>query len=189
MTLPLETCDERLIARYPRHVSTRDGARLTVTPMVPSDWQCLERFVEAAPESERQFFRRDLPDGERVERWCAELDYRHVLPLLAWDGDRIAADITLLLDPDLWTGHVGKLRLSVHPDYRARGLALAMLREMCDVAREMGLHKLVHECGSPQMELIDFLRRQGFEEVVRLTGFVRDRDGELHDMVMLVCDV
>jgi len=189
MSLPLDTCDERLMGRYPRYLTISEGAKLTVTPMVPSDWECLERFVHATPESERQFFRRDLPDSERVERWCAELDYRHVLPLLAWDGDRIVSDATLLLDPDLWTGHVGKLRLTVHPEYRGRGLARAMLREVGEVAHDVGLHKLVHECGSPQEGLIDFLRREGFEEVVRLTGFVRDRDGTLHDMVMLVRDV
>ena len=189
MPLPLATCDERVIRRYPRPIATHDGVELTITPMVPSDWHSLEQFVHAAPESERQFFRRDLPDSERVERWCAELDYRHVMPILAWDADRIVADATLLLDPDLWTGHVGKLRLSVHPDFRGRGVASAMLNEVIALARDLGLHKLVHECGSPQADLIEFLRRAGFEEVVRLTGFVRNRDGEMHDMVMLVCDV
>ena len=96
--------------------------RLTLTPMVPSDWQFLETFPPAVPESEQRFFRQDTTIAERVERWCSELDYRHVLPLLAWNGDRIVGDATLEQEPGLWTAHVAKIRLLVHPDFRRRGV-------------------------------------------------------------------
>lgn len=186
MSLTIETFDERLTDRYPKRIECSDGETHVVTPMVPSDWQSVERFLASIPDCERRFFRYDMSDSQRVEQWCAMLNYREVLPLLAWDGERIAADIALQLDPGQWTSHIGKLRLLVHPDYRSRGVGRALLREMVDVARCIGLHKLIHECAAPQMELITLLQETGFSEAARVPGFIRDHDGGIHDLVVML---
>lgn len=186
MPLAIESFDERLAGRYPRAIGVSDGQTLTLAPLVPSDWECLTRFLADIPAHERRFFRHDLSDAVQVEQWCAQLDYRTALPLLAWDGDRIAADAVLLLDPGMWTGHLGKLRLLVHPWYRSRGVGSALVAEMVEIAKLIGLHKLVHECAAPQVDLIDLLKQSDFVEVARLPEFVRDRDGRVHDLVVLV---
>jgi GNAT superfamily N-acetyltransferase len=103
----------------------------------------LEEFLKGIPDDDRLFFRHDLSDPERVRRWCAELDYQHMLPLLAWHGSHIAADGTLLREPGAWTAHVGKLRLLVHPDFRRQGIGIIMVQEVIEVASQLGLHKLV----------------------------------------------
>jgi len=121
-----------------------------------------------------------------VRQWCLELDYRHVLPLLAWSGDRIVGDATLEQEPGLWTAHVGKVRLLVHPDFRGRGVGGRLLAEMVELARDLGLHKLVYECAAEQSELIDHLTRAKFVATARLPDFIRDRDGKLHDLLLLV---
>lgn len=185
MATTVDWLEERLAGRYPREV-TIGGLPLVLAPMVPSDWGALQRFLEATPRSERLFFRHRLSDSERIERWCSELDYRHVFPLIAWSGDAIVADAGLMQEPDLWTSHVGRLRLLVHPDYRGRGVGTAMIRELIDVGRQLGLHKLVHECAGPQTELITLLSNSGFREAARLPEFVRAQDGGIHDLVMMV---
>jgi RimJ/RimL family protein N-acetyltransferase len=154
--------------------------------MVASDWEAVRDFLTAVPETERQFLREDISEPSIVDRWCANLDYHHILPLLAWEGARIVADASLHQDPGLWTAHVGKVRLLVHPEYRGRGLGSEMIRQLVDVAREFDLQKVAAECATEQGELIALLRRLGFREVARLPDFVCDRNNRLHEMVLLV---
>lgn len=180
---------ESIALRYPRDVHLTDGFALTLTPMVPSDCQFLQRFLEAVPQPEQRFFREDASVAERVERWCTELDYRNVIPLLAWHGDQIVGDATLEQEPGLWTAHVAKVRLMVHPDFRRRGLGRRLLDELIELGRELGLHKLVYECAAEQRELTEHLMRSKFIPAARLADFIRDRNGRLHDMVILVRDL
>jgi acetyltransferase len=177
---------ECIAARYPRDIQLPDGTTLTLTPLVPSDWEFLERFLRETPEEDRRYFRREASDPARVERWCRELDYRHNLPLLAWQGERIAADGVLQRESGLWTSHVGRVRLLVHPDFRGRGLGRRMMHELFEVARHVQLHKVVYECAAQQTGLIGFLRSLGFQEAARLKEFIRDRRGELDDMLLWV---
>ena len=157
--------------------------------MVPSDWQFLEAFLHEVPKPERLFFRQDTSIAERVKAWCSELDYRHVLPLLAWNGDQIVGDATLEQEPGLWTAHVAKIRIVVHPDFRRHGVGARLLQELVELAGKAGLHKLVCECAAEQAELIEHYSRNGFVSTARLPDFIRDRQGKLHDMVLLVRDL
>lgn len=188
MVLDYETdqLHECIAARYPRDIRLPDGTMLTVTPLVPSDWQLLERFLQDIPEEDRAYFRREASDPARVERWCRELDYRHTLPLLAWQGERIVADGVLQRESGLWTSHVGRVRLLVHPSFRGRGLGRRMMHELLEIGRHVHLHKVVYECAAQQAGLIAFLRCVGFQEAARLKEFIRDRDGQLHDMLLWV---
>jgi len=178
--------DERISARYPRRLATGDGRSITLTPLLPSDWELLQRFVHDTPEEERRYFRRDLSDPQRVQRWCSELDYHRSLPILAWENDRILADGVLLRDPGLWTAHLGTVRLLVHPDYRRLGLGSLMIGELYALAEELDLHKLVYECAEEQAGLRAFLRKVGFREAARLPDFIRDAQGEFHSMIVMV---
>lgn len=172
---------ERVAARYPR-----EEYGLTIVPMVASDWPMLEKLLADTPAEERRFFRRGQSDHSRVERWCKQLDYRHTLPLLAWKDDRIVADGVLERESGLWTSHVGKVRLLVHPSERRRGLGGMILRELIAVGAALNLHKLVYECAAEQQSLIAFLKRMRFKEAARLPEFICDFDGGLHNLVVMV---
>ena len=178
--------DELIAAGYPQETTIGEWSDITLAPMVPSDWQFLERFLRDTPHQERRFFRHEASDPALVERWCSELDYRHILPLLAWRGDRIIADGILHREPGLWTSHVGRLRLLVHPDYRRAGVGTQIIQNLIGVADGLGLHKLLYECAEGQVELISFLERVGFKQAAYLPEFIRDCDGQFHDMVLMV---
>ena len=175
-----------VVGRYPREVRLRDGAELTLAPLVASDGPMLEHLLHAIPPEEQRFFRRESSEAGRVERWCRELDYDHYFPLVAWDGGEIVADGVLEREPGLWTSHVGRFRVMVHPDYRRRGLATRIARELIDVARDLHLHKLMCETAGRQESEIALARSLGFEEAARLPEFICDRDAQLHELVLLI---
>jgi len=191
---PLNTLEERQLAecvsaRFPREIDIPDGSKLTLAQMVASDWQFLEDLLRTTPAVERQFFRHDVSDAERVQRWCSELDYRHNLPLLAWHGGRIVADATLEQEPGFWTAHVAKVRLLVRPEYRRRGVATRLMGSLIELAGDLGLHRLVYECAAEQTELMAYLMRLDFKPAATLPEFICDRDGKFHDMVFMVHNV
>lgn len=173
-------------ARYPKETTLHDGTVVTLTPMVPSDWELVGAFLAAIGDDDRLFLRHDISDPAIVERWCSELDYNLVFPLLAWVDGKVVADATLNQDPGLWTAHVGKLRVLIHPAYRRRGLGRLLTDELISVAREQGLNKAVVECVAEQGELIHLLEGTGFQQAARLGGFIKDREGCVHDMVLMV---
>jgi ribosomal protein S18 acetylase RimI-like enzyme len=173
-------------ATYPKELKLRDQTEVTLTPMVPSDWQLVGDFLSAIHPDDRLFLRHDISDPEIVERWCTELDYKHVFPLLAWVDGRVVADGTLNQDPGLWTAHLGRLRVLVHPEFRRRGLGELITDELIAVATAQGLNKAVVECASEQKDLIEFLGEKGFRQAARLEGFVKDRNGKDHAMIIMV---
>ena len=68
-----------------------------------------------------------------VERWLREGG-----AVLAWQGDALAGSIIWSRHPDeLYVQHV-----SVHPDYRRRGIASVMMRWMDEEARRQGYGRL-----------------------------------------------
>lgn len=188
---PLTISEEHQLAdvvssRYPQEVELGGGTKLTFAPMVASDWQFLEDLLRTTPDEERQFFRHDTSDAERVRLWCSQLDYRNVLPLLAWQGGRIVADATLEQETGFWTAHVAKVRLLVRPEFRRHGLGALMLKSLIEFAADLGLHRLVYECAAEQTELMSFLMRLEFKPAATLPQFIRDRNGQFHDMVFMV---
>jgi GNAT superfamily N-acetyltransferase len=178
---------ERIVAdRYPREVSVKDRTPVTLTPMVPSDWELLGKFLARVPEQERLFLRHDITSAGIVEQWCRELDYKHTLPLLAWIGGEVVADGTLHLEPGLWTSHLGRVRVLVDPTRRRLGIGALLLEELCNVGKTLGLHKIVVECAAEQADLIQMLERIGFHQAARLEGFVLDRNQQLHALIVMV---
>ena len=175
----------RIAERYPLTLRLSNGSALMVSPVGRTDLHLLDQFVQNVPFADRGFLYQDL--SVIVERWCADLDEEHCLPLLARRGERIVADASLHLEPEPWMSHIGKLRVFVHPDERGCGIGSALVGHLQSVAAELGRHKLVCECAAEQSELIALLRKLLFREEARLPEFIRDPRGRLHDMVLMAC--
>ena len=88
-----------------------------------------------------------------------------------------------------WSSHVGEVRLVVDPGSRGRGLGRALARRAVLDAMDMGLAKLVVEVIADQEALIGMFRSLGFEPEALLIDHVRDRTGELRDLMVLANSV
>lgn len=168
------------LARYPR--SLADG--LLLRPLQAPDEAPLAGFFRRIPVDERQLFKDDVTRPEVLRAWTQQLDYANTLPLLALDGARIVADATLHRDRRGWARHVGKIRVTLDPDYRRRGLASLLVQEFIELAGPLRIALLHAEVLDVQREARGLFEDLGFQQVATLPQHAIDLAGRVHDVLI-----
>ena len=162
---------------------------MTVAEIVPLDASrlaALHGFLDRLPEYDRTFIKEDVHNHAVAERWVYDPgSARH------WVAVRESAVCGLVLVVPLagWSAHVGELRLVVDPELRGRGLGTAMARHALRSAAEMGLSKLVVEVVAEQQGAVSMFDALGFRGEALLSAYIRDRTGQLRDLLVLAHDV
>jgi len=172
---------------FPRRVQLRDGSSVEFKPMVPADRARLLEFFLRVPEEDRFFLKDDVTSPKVLEGWCSHLDYDRALPLLAWDGDEVVGDAVLIRSRMGARAQVGEVRVVVHPDWRNRGLGSAMIRQLCDIAADGELEKVVMELvGDRDTDAITATERLGFLRAAVISEYFKDQRGHRHDLIVMV---
>ncbi|MDQ7028827.1 MAG: GNAT family N-acetyltransferase [Ardenticatenia bacterium] len=171
---------EALLQRYPKQVRLPDGTAVVLRPLAPADADKLVALFSDVAEEELRILRDDVTDPHVVRRWATDVNYERVLPVVAEADGRLIADATLHRRPVNPYEKVGKVRLYVHPAYRRRGLGDRLLREMLDLARGLGLERVLMEFYVDHAPLIAAFERR---------GFVREAILPTYQMVVLAYDV
>ena len=153
---------------------------MEIRPILPGDDAALAWFLQRIPEADRTFLKEDVTDPEVVVRWSRPGDARSVA---IEDGEVVGCAAVVPLHG--WSSHVGEVRIVVDPDQRGHGIGRALARRVVLDALELGLAKLVVEVIADQEALIGMFRGLGFEPEALLTDHVRDRGGELRDLMVL----
>ena len=172
-----------------RQVTLEDGATLELRPMTGADRDAVLRFARSLPEEDLQFMRVDLTDPDVVDDWVRNLASGLSTSLLAWDANGVAGYATVHRNPARWTRRVGEIRVNVSPDYRGRGLGRIMTSAVFDVARTLGLRKLMANMTVDQRGAQAAFRRLGFVVEALLADFVEDRSGASRDLIIMSYDV
>jgi ribosomal protein S18 acetylase RimI-like enzyme len=73
----------------------------------------------------------------------------------------------------------------VHPQHRGRGLASALVSEIVDIARQVGLEKVEAEFIGEQAGAIKMFALLGFSQLLRLENYVKDMQATSHDYVLM----
>jgi GNAT superfamily N-acetyltransferase len=150
------------LTRYPRTVRLGDGTELTLRPMEQGDAAQLLAFFRAIPAAER------------------------ALPLLAFDGNRVVADAVLIRHRGGYLQHKAEIRVLVHPEVRQRGLGVLLMRELTDFAWDAELEEVeLAVVRDVQDDAIAAAKLVGAFEVGALKDYVKDQQGDLHDLVLL----
>jgi L-amino acid N-acyltransferase YncA len=150
----------------------------------PGDRAALERFLEEIPEADRTFLKEDVADPEVVAAWVRPGGARSI----ALDAGDVVGYVAVI-PLHGWSSHVGEVRIVVDPDHRGRGVGQSLARHAVLEALELGVAKLVVEVISDQEALIGMFVALGFEPEALLTDHVRDRSGELRDLLVLAHSV
>jgi RimJ/RimL family protein N-acetyltransferase len=172
--------------RYPKDITLRDGARITLRPMTADDADRLWEFFREIPSVDKMYLRENVDRREVVEGWAKALDYEVVLPLLAFHGARVVGDATLHRNRTGWKQRVGIVRILIAPDFRHRGLGTAMVREIRHLGEKLSLNYIMAEVIEEQQAAIRAFEAMGFERAVVYRNFVNDQKGHLHNLVVLL---
>ncbi len=157
---------------------------MEIRPIEAGDAPALSGFFERIPESDRTFFKEDVSDPRVLEDWVEPGPGRTI----AVDEDVVVGALAVVRLVG-WSSHVGEVRLVVDPDHRGRGIGRLLARQAVLEAVDMGLGKLVVEVISDQAPLIAMFRSLGFEPEALLTDHVRDRSGQMRDLIVLANSV
>jgi L-amino acid N-acyltransferase YncA len=144
------------------------------------DRDALRRFLTRVPEADRTFFKEDVEDPTVAEAWMVPGPAR----IVAVADEQIVGWLSVV-PLHGWSNHVGEVRLIVDPSHRGRGVGRALAQRAIVEALELGLRKLVVEVIAVQDDTIGMFRSLGFDPEALLADHVRDRNGELRDLMVL----
>jgi ribosomal protein S18 acetylase RimI-like enzyme len=131
------------------------------------------------------FIKHRVAEIETIRDWCRNIDYGRNLPLVGLVGGKIAGDATLHQQLGGWKRHVGRVSVLVHPEFRGRGLARALISEIIEIARQVGLEKVEAEFIGDQAAAIKMFALLGFSQLLRLENYVKDMQAVSHDYILM----
>jgi GNAT superfamily N-acetyltransferase len=88
-----------------------------------------------------------------------------------------------------WKRQIGRVSVSLHPDFRGRGLARALIAEILDIARRAGLERVEAEFIGEQQTAMKMFAMLGFSELMRLEDYVKDMQAIQHDYILMGLDL
>jgi L-amino acid N-acyltransferase YncA len=183
MSLELE------LQKFPKDIKLKDDSKVSFRPLKKTDEKTFHELFQAIPEQERMFIKHRVQDVGVIREWCQNIDLGRNLPLLATTKDKILGVATLHQQLGGWKRHIGRVSVLVHPQYRGRGLARALVTEIVDISRNSGLEKVEAEFIGGQEAAIHMFAMLGFSELLRLENYVKDMQAISHDYVMMGLDL
>jgi ribosomal protein S18 acetylase RimI-like enzyme len=173
------------IQKYPKDIKLKDGSKAKLRPLRQDDEKGFHEFFSAVPEAERMFIKHRVQDPQVIRDWCQNIDLHRNLPLLAHMDGKIVGDATLHQQLGGWKRHIGRVSVLVQPHYRGRGLARALISEIVELARGLGLEKVEAEFIGEQEAAIKMFELLGFSKLLRLEDYVKDMQAITHDYVLM----
>jgi ribosomal protein S18 acetylase RimI-like enzyme len=156
---------------------------VTTVPLSAEHADALVAFFRALPDGDRTFIKEDVTDPATVRAWVADPAGGSRWVAVADDG--AVRGYVAVLPLSGWSDHVGEVRLVVAPASRGTGLGRDLARHALAQAVEAGLRKLVVEVVPDQGPALALFTALGFTGEALLRDQIRDRDGELRDLMVL----
>jgi GNAT superfamily N-acetyltransferase len=170
---------------FPKTISLKDGKKATLRPLRKDDEKDFHKLFLGIPEPERMFIKHRVTEIALIRDWCQNLDYGRNLPMVGLLGGKITGVATLHQQLGGWKRHIGRVSVLVHPEFRGRGLARALIAEILDIARRAGLEKAEAEFIGEQAAAMHMFAMLGFSQLSRLEDYVKDMQATSHDYILM----
>ena len=171
---------------YPKEIIIKDGTGVTIRPVRAGDEKGLLEMFTQLPDSELWFLDHDLSNPDYIHDWVMNLKLKREISIIALLEGRIIANTVLRLKDFGAESHVGRLKFSVVPSFRDKGLGTWMLLDIVNLAISRGLQILViHLEQDREPSIINWIKRFNFHEEAVLNNYLSDRQGNLHNLVVM----
>ena len=177
------------LQKFPKNLTLKDGKKAVLRPLKADDEKDLHQLFQGIPEHERMFIKHRVQDIKVIRDWCKNIDYGRNLPIVALIGGKIVGVATLHQQLGGWKRHIGRVSVLVHPEFRGRGLARALIAEILDIARHAGLERVEAEFIGEQDTAMKMFAMLGFNQLVRLDDYVKDMQAITHDYILMGLDL
>jgi L-amino acid N-acyltransferase YncA len=156
---------------------------MSVVELGPAHCDALLRFFAGLPEGDLTFIEEEVTDPETVRSWTTGEGARGRWVSVDDDGE-VTGYVAVRPLPG-WSDHVGRVWLVVSPARRGTGLGRELARRALVEAVAAGLAKLVVEIVAEQGAALALFTDLGFSGEALLIDHVRDRSGQLRDLMVL----
>jgi ribosomal protein S18 acetylase RimI-like enzyme len=156
---------------------------VSIVPLSADHGGALVRFFADLPAGDRTFIKEEVTDPATVRAWAA--GPAGSSRWIAVDDRGAVLGYVAVLPMAGWSDHVGEIRLVVAPAARGTGLGRDLARHALVQAVEAGLTKLVVEVVPDQGPALALFSALGFTGEALLRDQIRDRDGQLRDLMVL----
>jgi ribosomal protein S18 acetylase RimI-like enzyme len=177
------------LQKFPKNIKLKDAKKATLRPLRAADEKDFHELFQGIPERERMFIKHRVQDKKVIRDWCKKIDYGRNLPMVGLINGKIVGDATLHQQFGGWKRHIGRVSVLVHPEFRGRGLARALITEILDIARRAGLEKVEAEFIGEQEAAVKMFAMLGFRRLVLLEDYVKDMQAISHDYVLMGLDL
>jgi ribosomal protein S18 acetylase RimI-like enzyme len=154
-----------------------------VSRYTPAGSDAMARFANSLSREDRNFLKEDANDPVVLDGWAAPSDIGRFVA--TQDGSVVGYVGIHPLGG--WSSHVSEVRVLVAPAARGQGIGQRLVQTAVAVAVADGKEKLVIEVVSDQEQTIGMLQANGFVPEALLADHVRDRQGQLRDLMVLSC--
>ncbi len=178
-----------ILESYPREIGVGGRRTATLRVMEKSDRDRVLDFARSLPPDDLLFLRKDITASQVVDEWLGDIEAGHTITVLAEADGELVGYGSLLLDASSWGRHMGEIRVLVKSDYRGVGLGRRLAFDVFGIAKVLGLDKITARMTPEQTRTRAILERLGFTVDAVLRGFVSDREGKVHDLVVMSSDV
>jgi len=180
---------QQAVAEFPQMVQLENGDEIELRPAESGDKDPILEFARGLSEQDLLFLRVDITSPEAVVNWLNNVSLGETVSLLAWAGERVVGYGTVDRNSARWTRRVGELRVNIASDLRSQGLGRHLTSKIFDIARNIGLRKLVAHMTPDQVGAQAAFSRLGFRPEALLGDYVEDRDGNVHDLTIMAYDI
>lgn len=157
--------------------------------MSAADRDAVLAFARGLAEEDLLFLRVDLTEPAVIDEWVRNLEAGNSTSLVAYDDGGVVGYATVHQSPARWTRRVGEIRVNVSPEYRSRGLGRRLISQIFDLARSLGLRKIMANMTVDQPGAQAAFRKLGFVPEALLADYVEDRNGLSRDLVIMSYDI
>jgi L-amino acid N-acyltransferase YncA len=166
-------------------VALKDGRHVVVRPMDESDRAALAAFGQSLPKNDLLYLEDDFSNPDIIARlsFAAKAENWRQIVAVAEDGTIVAWAAALRMPG--WSNHVADIRLIVTPVCRRSGLGMQLAQSIVEAARELGATKVTVDMLAAQTGGQAIFSRLGFAVEGQLARHAIDRDGNLHDIVIM----